>query len=169
MQRSSLFLSSGLIVLAIVSRFLPHPPNFAPIMSVALFGGVYLSDKRLAMAIPFVIMFLSDLFLGFHNTLFFVYGSFALMVGAGFWLRNHVSVMNVLFTAIGGSILFFLISNLGVWLTSGGFYPMNAAGLMECYTAAIPFFHNSLLGDVVYTSVLFGAYEFAKRRLPQAA
>lgn len=169
MQRSTLFFSTGLIFLAIASRFLPHPPNFAPITAVALFGGVYLQDKRLAMFIPFAIMLLSDLVLGFHNTLLFVYASFALMVGAGFWLKNHFSAKNVLFTSIGGSILFFVISNFGVWLTSGGFYPMTLTGLTECYIAAIPFFHNTLMGDLVYTTVLFGGFEYAKKHLPSLA
>lgn len=169
MKRSTLTIGTGLILLAIASRFLPHPPNFAPITAVALFGGVYFSDKRIAMFIPFVIMLLSDLVLGFHNTMFFVYGSFGLMVGAGMWLKNHFSVKNMVATSVLGSILFFIISNFGVWITSGGFYPMNLAGLTECYIAAIPFFQNTLVGDLVYTSVLFGAFELAKRQLPQTA
>lgn len=169
MKRSSLYIGTGLILLAIASRFLPHPPNFAPITAVALFGGVYFSDKRIAMFIPFAIMLLSDLILGFHNTMFFVYGSFALMVGAGLWLKNHFTVKNMVATSVLGSVLFFIISNFGVWLTSGGFYPMNLTGLTECYIAAIPFFQNTLVGDLVYTSVLFGAFELAKRQLPQTA
>ena len=169
MQRSTYLLGTSLILLAIVTRFLPHPPNFAPVTAVALFGGVYFTNKRFAMLIPFVIMLLSDLVLGFHNTMFFVYASFALMVSAGFWLKNHLTVTNTVITAVGGSVLFFIVSNLGVWLTSGGFYPMNATGLLECYTAALPFFQNTLLGDLVYTGAIFGAFEFAKRRLPTLA
>lgn len=167
MSRSNLLLGSGLIVLAIIARFLPHPPNFAPITAVALFGGVYFSDKRVGMFLPLIIMFLSDLVLGLHNTLFFVYGSFMLMSGIGYWLKNHYSAKNVIVSALSGSILFFLITNFGVWLTSAGFYPMTLEGLTTCYVAAIPFFQNSLLGDLVFTGVLFGSYEFAKRQLPQ--
>jgi hypothetical protein len=167
MSRSNLLLGFGLIVLAVISRFLPHPPNFAPITAIALFGGVYFSDKRIGMFLPLVIMFLSDLILGLHNTLFFVYGSFMIMSGIGFWLKNNYSAKNVLFTALSGSILFFIITNFGVWLTSGGFYPMNIEGLFACYVAAIPFFQNSLLGDLVFTGAIFGSYEMAKRFVPR--
>jgi len=167
MSRFKLLLGFGLILLAIIARFLPHPPNFAPITAVALFGGVYFSDKRIGLLLPLIIMFLSDLVLGLHNTLFFVYGSFMIMSGIGYWLKNHYSARNVIFSALTGSILFFLITNFGVWLTSAGFYPMTLEGLTTCYVAAIPFFQNSLLGDLVFTGVLFGSYEFAKRQLPQ--
>jgi hypothetical protein len=104
MSRSNLLLGSGLILLAIVARFLPHPPNFAPITAVALFGGVYFSDKRVGMFLPLIIMFLSDLVLGLHNTLFFVYGSFMLMSGIGYWLKNHYSAKNVIVSALSGSL-----------------------------------------------------------------
>ena len=89
------------------------------------------------------------------------------MSGIGYWLKNHYSAKNVILSALSGSILFFLITNFGVWLTSGGFYPMTFEGLLTSYAAGIPFFQNSLLGDLVFTGALFGSYEFAKRQLPQ--
>lgn len=167
MSRNLFFMGSGIVLLAILSRFLPHPPNFAPITAVALFGSVWFTNKYIGLLLPLAIMLFSDLFLGFHNTLFFVYGSFMLISALGLLLKKNYSFGKSLAFGLTGSVLFFLITNFGVWLTSGGFYPNTMEGLMECYIAAIPFFQNTILGDVVYVSALFGFFEFAKRRIPE--
>lgn len=166
MKKNVLLMGTGLIGLAILSRFLPHPPNFAPITAVALFSSVWFSNKKIGLFLPLLIMFLSDLVLGLHNTLFFVYGSFVLMSVLGIWLKHNYSFGKAIGTGIIGSLLFFVITNFGVWLTSNGFYPMTITGLMECYIAAIPFFHNTLFGDLTYVTLLFGTYEWAKRTVP---
>ncbi len=159
---------TGLILLAVASRLLPHPPNFAPITAIALFGGAYYTRKWVAFVIPFIIMFATDLILGFHADMLAVYVGFALIVGIGFLLRNRISITKILGAALGGSVLFFLITNFSVWLT-GTMYPQTASGLLACYAAGIPFFQYSVMSTLVYSSVLFGAFELAKSKFPELA
>lgn len=144
-------------------RILPHLPNVSPVAAMALFGGAYFADKRLALIVPFAALILSDLIIGFHNTMFFVYGGFALTVGIGMLIRKHISVNYVAASAVGASLLFFIITNFGAWMMNG-MYPMTAAGLTQAYVAAIPFFQNSLLGNLVFTAVMFGGYALLNRR-----
>ncbi|HKJ33661.1 MAG TPA: DUF6580 family putative transport protein [Balneolales bacterium] len=165
MLKSRYLVITGLIVLAAVARLLPHLPNFTPIIAIALFGGAYFADKRLAFAVPFAAMFASDLLLGFHSTMIFVYIGFALAVGLGMLIRNQISILTVGGAALAGAIIFFLITNFGVWLT-GMMYPMTFQGLIASYAAGIPFFRYSILGDLIYSGVLFGAFEYAKYKLP---
>ena len=147
----------GIILVAAVIRLLPHWPNFTPIAAIALFGGVYFSDKRLAFLIPFATLFLTDLVIGFHSTMAFTYIGFFITILLGLWLRNSVKPAKLIGVSILSSVLFFLVTNFGVWMMEG-IYPQTVPGLIECYVAAIPFFHYSLLGDLLYTSVLFGGY-----------
>ncbi|MDR3626109.1 MAG: hypothetical protein P4L45_04720 [Ignavibacteriaceae bacterium] len=156
---------TGMIIAGAVLRLVPHYPNFTPIAAIALFGGAYFTNKKLAVIVPFSAMLLSDLVLGYHSTFLAVYISFALIVAIGFTLRKKRSVLNIAAASISSSILFFIITNFAFWYT-GAMYPMNATGLAECYTAAIPFFNSTLLGDLFYTGVFFGAFEFAKYKLP---
>lgn len=145
------------IVSALLLRLVPHPANVAPIAALALFGGAYL-NKKYAVILPFVAMLISDFFLGLHNTLVFVYISFLVTVGIGIWLRSHKSVYTVVFASILSSILFFLITNFGVWFM-GPLYPRTLSGLLESYYFAVPFFRNTLLGDLLYTGLFFGGHE----------
>ena len=157
----------AIIVLAAIFRFLPTPPNFAPVAAMAMFGGAYFADKRLALLIPIAIMLISDIFLGFHSTLMAVYLSFAAMVGIGILVSRNKNFFSITAGAITGSILFFITTNFAVWaLGSGMFYPLTLEGLMMSYTAAIPFFHNTLIGDLVFTGVFFGGFELAQRYFP---
>jgi hypothetical protein len=156
------FIGAVLILLAAMSRLLPHPANFSPLAAMALAGGVYL-DKRFALLIPLTALFVSDLFLGFHNTILFVYGSFALIGILGLWLRSHKKPLPVLGATLLGSVVFFVVTNFGVWLTGGGWnYPKTLQGLAECYAMAIPFFRGTVLGDLVYVGLLFGLFELAE-------
>ncbi len=150
-----------IIFIAVTLRLLPHPPNVAPIAAMALFGGVYL-NKRYALIVPLMAMIFSDIFLGFHATIPFVYGSFLLTGLLGIWLKKYKTIKNIFFACVVSSLLFFLITNFGVWLVYG-FYPKTLAGLMECYIAAIPFFRNTILGDLGFTAVFFGSYELLLR------
>ena len=145
------------IVLGAILRLLPHPPNFAPIAAMALFGGVYL-NKRYALIVPMLAMAVSDVFLGFHSTIFFVYGSFLLIGLIGIWLKKHKNFQTVLGGAIASSVLFFFVTNLGVWLV-GNIYPRTFIGLTECFTYALPFFRNTVFGDLFYVGIFFGGYE----------
>lgn len=149
----------SIILFAVVLRLVPHPPNFTPIAAMALFGGAYL-DKKYALALPLVVLFISDIFLGFHGTMVFVYGTFLLIGLMGVWLSKHKNLRNVLLTTICSSVLFFVITNLGVWL-EGRLYPRTLAGLIDCYVLAIPFFRNTILGDMLYVSLFFGSFELA--------
>ncbi len=154
----------GLATLAVVSRLIPHPMNFAPIAALALFGGAYF-DRRFAFALPFAVLIVSDAFLGFYEGIEWVYGSFFLISLIGWSLRGRKSVAAIAGATLLGSVLFFVVTNFGVWL-GGGLYTPDLAGLLNCYVAAIPFFRNSLAGDAFYAAALFGAAELASRRVP---
>lgn len=149
-----------IIVIAVVVRILPHPPNFAPITAMALFGGAYL-DKKYALIIPLLAMFFSDIFLGFHNTMVFVYLSFLLTGLIGMWLKENRTVKNTLLASLVCSFLFYLITNFGVWIM-GSMYPKIFDGLMQSYIMALPFFRNTIIGDLFYVSLFFGSYVLVK-------
>ena len=152
-----------LIFLAVLLRFLPHPVNVAPITAMALFGGVYF-NKKYALLVPLVVMFFSDLFLGFHNTMLFVYGSFLLAGVIGVILKRHNNFKWILGGTLLSSVLFFIITNFGVWfMNMGNMYAKNLAGLAQCYVMAIPFFRNTVLGDLFYTVIMFGGYQILCR------
>lgn len=153
------------IIFAIaIFRVLPHPPNVSPVAAMALFGGAYLSDKRMAFIVPFAALLLSDLFIGLHNTMVFVYAGFAATVLMGFWLRKHKTISHIAAATIASTLVFFLLTNLGAWMTSG-LYASNTAGLMQAYVAGIPFLQNSMLGNVFFSALLFGTYAALKRSI----
>ena len=162
------FFTFALILLAALSRLVPHPVNVAPITALALFGGVYL-DKKHTFVVPIAAMLVADYFIGFYSGMFWVYGAFALIGLLGLWLRDHRSVGNTVGASLAGSVIFFAVSNFGTWISGQVGYPLNVAGLIECYTAAIPFFRNTLAGDMAYVAALFGLYELAARVLPSLA
>lgn len=151
-----------------IMRLLPHWPNFTPIAAMALFGGAYLKKKHLAFLIPFAALLLSDAFLGFHKWMIAVYISFALVVSIGMLLRTRVKGGTVILASLVSSVLFFVITNFAVWIGSP-YYPQNIAGLMQSYTAGLPFLYNGLLGDLFYSTLFFGAFYFARLRFPALA
>ena len=150
---------------AAITRLLPHPPNVTPIAAMALFGGVQFGDRRVAFAVPLSAMLLSDVLLGFwpHPVMPFVYGSFAAIVGLGRAIRGRRSAIPIAAAALAGSILFFVLTNLGDWLV-GALYPRTWEGLLACYVAAIPFFGRTVAGDALYAGLLFGGFALAERR-----
>ena len=151
MNRRDLIVLS-LLVLAVITRLLPHPPNVTPIAAIALFGGCNIKDKNLAFVLPLLCMFLTDLFLGFHIIMPFVYLSFMCISYIGI---NSEKITNG--TIFGSSLLFFLVTNFGVWFFG---YPNTLAGLVSCYTLALPFFVNTIIGDLFFTHSL--NYSFSK-------
>jgi len=155
----------SIILFAVLLRILPHPANFAPIGALALFGGVYLS-KKYALVLPLLVMLISDFFIGFHNTMIFVYISFLLTGLIGMWVRKNKDVKNIFLASIFSSILFFIVTNFGVWAM--GWYPKTLSGLIETYVLAIPFFRNTALGDLFYTGVFFGSFEVILRLTTRA-
>ncbi|WP_298735244.1 DUF6580 family putative transport protein [uncultured Chitinophaga sp.] len=178
---SEILLIAGLILLAGLGRLVSNELqlwNFTAIGASALFGGVVIKDKRLAYILPLATLFLTDLFFelftninGFYGSqMFFVYGAFLLITLIGTRIKK-VNALTILLASIGTGILFFLISNAGVWMLSG-MYPRTFSGLITCYAAAIPFFRNdmfgnfflnTIMGSVFYSALLFGAYALIKR------
>jgi hypothetical protein len=170
----------GMILLAALSRLLPHPPNFSPVEAIALFGGAYFASRAWAVAVPLVAMLVSDIALGLTMggdywsyvatsvSFWSVYLCIALSSVVGFGLRGRVSSPRVLGYGVMGSVLFFLVTNFAVWTMATPISGHNAcvAGLSSCYVAAIPFFKNTLFGTLVYSAVLFGGFELLRRRVP---
>ena len=154
MQRIEMKAVFGLILIAILTRLLPHPPNFAPITSIALFSGFHFANKRLALFVPLIAMFISDLFIGVHSLMPLIYLSFLLISILSFYMKS-LSISNVVLA----STLFFVLSNLGVWYF---YYPLTWSGLTSCFVLAIPFFVNALAGDLFYTSVLQFSFKKVK-------
>lgn len=155
---------TAIIFALAIFRLLPHLPNVSPVAAMALFGGAYFADKRMALIVPFVALFVSDLVLGLHNSMIFVYAGFALTVVIGFQLQKRVTLTNTAFAVVVSSVLFFLLTNFGAWMTSG-LYAKSAAGLMQAYAAGIPFFQNSLLGNAVFAAVIFGGYHLLQKNI----
>ena len=149
-----------IVIAAVLLRLAPHEPNVAPIGAMALFGGATLS-KRYALVVPLIVMFISDLFLGFHSTMFWVYGSFVLIGLLGVMLRNKVNFGTVLISSVLASILFFLVTNFGVWV-QGGMYQANLNGLLQSYIMGLPFFRNTLSGDLFFNAIFFGGFALIK-------
>ncbi len=151
------------VLLAAVSRLVPHPPNFTPIGAIALFGGASFADRRAAFLVPLAAMFASDLVLGIHLLLPVVYACFAFNVVLGWWLRPRRRPLPIAFATVLGLCVFFVVTNTACWAL---WYPRTLAGLVTCYVAAIPFFKNTVLGDSLYTAGLFAALALAERLVP---
>ena len=154
-------LALGLVALGVFSRVLPHPENVTPTAAIALFSGVALSGP-LAFTVPLLVMAASDFFIGWHGLFWLVWPAFLLVT----WLGQAVRVKNgawpILLASFGGSILFFVLSNFGVFLFEN-MYPKSWAGLAECFEMTLPFFRNSLTGDLAYTAVIFSLFELSRR------
>lgn len=158
-------LVAALIVLAALSRLLPHPPNFTPVEAIGLFGGAYLADRRLAFIVPLVAMALSDLILGLHGAMPVIYGLIAFNVWLGLRMGANPSAARIAGNGLLAASVFFIVSNFAVWASGGGLeYSRDFAGLISCYVAALPFFGYSLLGMAVYSTLLFGGMALLRRQ-----
>jgi hypothetical protein len=164
-QTRLLALLSAILVAAVL-RLVPHPPNFAPIGAMALFGGAYLGRRAIAFIAPLGALLLSDAIIGFYAGMAFVYASVALIVLIGWAVSARLSPLRIAAAAMASSVLFFVVTNFGTWLSSG-MYPHDAAGLAACYVAAIPFFQNTVGGDLVYTALLFGGFALLEDAIPR--
>ncbi len=153
------------IVAAAALRLIPHPPNFTPIGAMALFSGAYLGRRSLAFAAPLAALLLSDLVIGFYPELVFVYVAVAATVLLGWAVARRRTLLRVAAAAVAASVLFYLLTNFGVWLVMD-YYPKTFAGLIACYVAAIPFFQNTLAGDLFYCGLLFGGFALLERAVP---
>jgi hypothetical protein len=168
--KQNILAASAIILLGAVSRFIPHPFNFTPIGAMALFGGASINRKQFAFIIPVAALLISNCLFelqsagsGFNAQLIWVYGSMLLITGMGLLLRNRDHKQSLLLASLTGSVLFFLITNFGVWFA--GFYGAGFSGLMNCYVAGVPFFGGTLVGDLFYNAVFFGAFALYERRI----
>lgn len=144
------------VLIAALCRLIPHLPNVTPMTAMALFSGVYFTNKKLAIIIPLSAMFISDMFIGFSMISIFVYLAF---IGVTF--IGMVSKKMRLSTVLVSSLSFFVITNFGVWILN---YPKSFEGLVACYTLAVPFFRNSLLGDLFFSAVMYYSFEFVSKK-----
>lgn len=166
------------ITIAIALRLFPHIPNFAPVTAIALFSGAYFS-RRVAFILPLLIMIISDYLLLYispygtnfnqihpltsllHSTTLFVWGSFLISSLIGIWIGKKKTLGRVGLAAVLASLQFFIITNFGVWLTSG-MYALDFSGLALCFVMALPFYRGTFLGDIFYTGLFFGSFELVK-------
>ena len=158
--KPGLWLCFTMIIIAILLRLIPHPYNFTPIGALGLFSGAYLSLRKYWL-VPLFALFISDSIIGFYHpiTMVSVYLAFLLCAIFGrVWLTRARNTYRIFSASITCSAVFFMLSNFGDWL-SGINYPLTWEGLNTCYIAAIPFFGNTLAGDLIYAILLFGTYE----------
>jgi hypothetical protein len=168
-----------MIVLAALSRLLPHPPNFSPVEAMALFGGAYFAKRWIGVVIPLIAMLSSDIVLGLINgglylqhftslSFLLVYGCIAVSALMGFGLREKVNTLRVFGYSLAGSVLFYVVTNFGVWLTATSMPGSEAciAGIVPCYVSAIPFFKWTVLGTLFYSVLMFGGFALLRMKLP---
>ncbi len=160
-KRFAILFAVFLVIFGVGMRFLPHQWNFVPVAAIALSTSAYFGFSY-ALGIVFVMMAVSDISLGFYDwrIMLAVYGSFLIIALMGLILKKKRSVLLVLSTSFGGSMLFFFMTNFAVWLFSG-MYLHTLAGLSACFVAALPFFRGTLLGDLAFNALFFGIFETA--------
>lgn len=165
-----------MVLAAALYRILPHPYNFSPLAAVALFSGAYFSSSIAAFAVPLITIWISDLILNniilkayfheftlFYEGWFWQYGSFIIITLIGCLIKNKVKISNIIIASLSSSVLFFLITNFGVWF-SFKTYPHTIEGLVACYIAGIPYFSHTLFGDLIFCTILFGSFELLQRQ-----
>ena len=159
------FFPIGLILILVFARLIPHPPNFTPIIAVAIVSGYFFKNINLSLLILLVAMLVSDLFIGFYENMIFVYASLLVITFIFHKISNKINFKNLFIYGFAGSLIFFVISNFGVWaLGSPGLdnlpYEKSIAGLIECYIFAIPFFGNTFLSTLIFAYPAIFIYKF---------
>ena len=152
----------SLILILSLSRLIPHPYNFTPILAVGIFSGYYFKNFILSSFIVISSMAIGDLFLGFHNTMFFTYASLAVAVSFGIMIKKF-NFPEILLSGLLGSIVFFVVTNFGSWIFLD-MYEKNFSGLLQSYLLAIPFFHNTLISTLLYLTVLKLVFDYAEKK-----
>ena len=145
----------GLILILAIARLIPHPPNFTPIIAAAIMSGVFFKNIYLSLGILLISMLLADAFIGFYSNILFVYSSLFLITFIFYKISKKINFKNLLIYSFGSSIIFFIISNFGVWVLGNPAvndipYEKTLEGLIQCYILAIPFFPNTLLSTVIF-------------------
>jgi len=142
----------SLVLILTFSRLIPHPYNFTPVLAVGVFSGFYFKQIYLSFFVVVFSMFISDLFLGFHSTMFFTYISLVIAVLIGFYIKRF-KFTEIILSTLASSFCFFIITNFGSWLTLS-MYEKNFSGLMQSYMLALPFFHNTLISTFFYLIII---------------
>ena len=155
----------AIIMIAAISRLVPHPWNASPIMAIALFAGATFSNKKFAFTVPLVAMLLSDVVIGFYPTWPVTYFCFMVSVVIGQRLMQTPSFTRVAGGTLAASSFFFVVTNFVCWLTMPE-YTKDLSGLGLCYFRAVPFFRNALLADMVFSALLFGSFGLSERLFP---
>ena len=146
----------GLILILALARLIPHPPNFTPVIAVAIMSGYFFKNVKISFVALLFGMLISDLFIGFYENLVFVYLSLILITYIFHKISIKINFKNLFAYGFAASLIFFVVSNFGVWaLGSPGVYDVaydkNLSGLVQCYILAIPFFGNTLLSTLIFS------------------
>ena len=143
---------------------MPHPPNFTPLLGMAVFSGVIFDRKIFALVIPLVAMLLSDLVIGFHSSMPIIYFAIMLNVAVGFLLVSKFSYLKSILALVSGAVIFFIVTNFAVWL-GGSYYPQDLSGLIACYIMGLPFFQNTLLSTLMYGLGAFYLFNLFEKKI----
>lgn len=165
-MRSVLNLFLLLTLASVLWRVLPHEWNMTPFMALALFAGARLPAGAWRYLLPLAGMVVSDLLIGLHATMIWVYAGLLAVVWLGSQLKSK-SLPWYLGGAGVGALVFFVLTNFGVWVSTELYAP-TLAGLVTCYVAALPFLAKSLAADLLFTTLFFIAFEMVGRRQPAA-
>ena len=149
------------IIILAISRIIPHPPNFTPILAMAVTMPMLTSDRYIGLLIPLLAMFVSDIFIGLHNTMIWVYMSFIAVTLTSYVFIKQFKFVNVLTMSLLSSLLFFIVTNFGVW--TSGYYGYTLSGLVTCYVMAIPFFTNTVLSTLFYSTLITVLYKVKEK------
>lgn len=157
-------------------------PNVSGLESLALFGGAYFLLRKFAFIIPLVALIVSDFFINnviyrsyfpnteglilFESYIFYAIASLCLIVLFANYFMKEINFKTGTLGVLGSTLIFWTITNLGSFLGALSPYPMNFAGLVACYEAALPFLKYSLAGNAIFTVILFGSYEYVKTNHP---
>lgn len=154
----------ALVGLCAAMRLVPHPPNFTPVASAALFAGYFFNRRLVACAVPLLAVLVSDAVLGGYSrsVMIAVYAAHAFPVLLGMSFANRMTPLRIGGSAVVAAVVFYLGTNLAVW-SNGILFERTAAGLLACYTAALPFFQHTLLGNLFWSAAIFGTYAVANR------
>ena len=144
----------SLILILAFARLIPHPPNFTPIIAVAIMSSYFFRNILLSCTVIIISMLLADIFIGFYKNIFFVYLSLLLITYIFSHINRKIKLKNLFIFGLLGSIIFFILSNFGVWILSE-MYEKNLNGLINCYLLAVPFFINTLLSTIIFSYTAF--------------
>ena len=162
LSKSNYYAIVCIIILLTIARLLPHPPNFTPILGMAVFSGAIINRRLIAYFIPLAAMFLSDLYLGLHASIPVIYFSLAICVLVGTFIESRVSIINSLLSICLGVLLFYLITNFAVWYGSG-MYESSISGLITCYFMGLPFVQNTFISSILYGMGAFLIYDIINK------